>query len=138
MKKRTVLIVIILLNLFVLSAVAQENEEKKGPTKAAPEKKQVEKPTPDIADGRYGSFDGLALMAINYRLLYATHFPDNYLDCARAIQFARYNAKDWNIDKQHIAASGSSAGGITSLWIGFHDDLADPKNADRFFASLHD
>jgi acetyl esterase len=75
--------------------------------------------------------NGLAVMAINYRLLPGTHYPDNYLDCARAIQFARFNAKDWKIDKTRIAAAGSSAGALTSLWIGFHDDLADPKNADR-------
>jgi acetyl esterase len=74
--------------------------------------------------------NGLAVMAINYRLLPGTHYPDNYLDCARAVQFARFNAKDWKIDKTRVAATGSSAGALTSLWIGFHDDLADPKNAD--------
>lgn len=74
--------------------------------------------------------NGIAVMAVNYRLLPETHFPDNYMDCVRAIQFARYSAKEWNIDKNKIAASGSSAGGLTSLWIGFHDDMADSKNAD--------
>jgi acetyl esterase len=133
------------------------------------------KPTPDIADGKYGEFDrnifdlwkpkskkptplvvyihgggfnsgskenlsvnllnqllknGLAVMAINYRLLPNTHYPDNYMDCVRAIQFAGHNAKAWNIDKTKIAATGSSAGALTSLWIGFHDDFADPNNAD--------
>lgn len=74
--------------------------------------------------------NGLAVMAINYRLLPATHYPGHYMDCARAIQFARQNAKEWNIDKTKIVATGSSAGGLASLWIGFHDDMADPKNAD--------
>jgi acetyl esterase len=74
--------------------------------------------------------NGLAVMAINYRLLPGTHYPDNYMDCVRAIQFARANAKEWNIDKTKVAATGSSAGALTSLWIGFHDDFADPNNAD--------
>lgn len=74
--------------------------------------------------------NGIAVMAINYSLLPAHVYPQAYKDCAQAIQFARYNARDWNIDKSKVAATGSSAGGLTSLWIGFHDDLADPKNAD--------
>jgi acetyl esterase len=74
--------------------------------------------------------NGLAVMAINYRLLPNTHYPDNYMDCVRAIQFARSKAKEWNLDKTKVAAIGSSAGALTSLWIGFHDDFADPSNAD--------
>src|SRR5256885_14717759 len=52
------------------------------------------------------------------------------MDCARAIQVARSKAKEWNLDPRRIAASGGSAGAGTSLWIGFHDDMADPKNSD--------
>lgn len=73
---------------------------------------------------------GFAVMAINYRLTPEAVFPQHYMDCARAIQYARYHAKDFNIDPKRIGATGSSAGGMTSLWLGFHDDLADPKNAD--------
>jgi len=73
---------------------------------------------------------GISVMAINYRLSPEVHFPAHYLDCARAIQFARSQAKEWNIDPQRVAATGSSAGAGTSLWIGFHDDLADPKSPD--------
>src|SRR5467141_267825 len=36
---------------------------------------------------------GISVMAINYRLSPEVHFPAHYLDCARAIQFARLNAK---------------------------------------------
>lgn len=74
--------------------------------------------------------NGFAVMAINYRLLPEAVYPSHYMDAARAIQFARYHAKDWNLDKTKIAATGSSAGGLTSLWLGFHDDLADSKNPD--------
>lgn len=73
---------------------------------------------------------GFAVMAINYRLLPEAVFPAHYLDAARAIQFARFHAKEWNIDKTRVAAMGSSAGGLTALWLGFRDDLADPKNPD--------
>lgn len=73
---------------------------------------------------------GLSVMAINYRLTGEATFPQHYMDCARAIQYARFNAKEFNIDPKRVAATGGSAGGMTSLWIGFHDDMADKKNAD--------
>ena len=73
---------------------------------------------------------GVAVMAINYSLMPTYLYPQAYKDCARAIQFARSKAAEWNIDKARIGAMGSSAGGLTSLWLGFHDDLADPRSAD--------
>src|SRR5262245_52031749 len=73
---------------------------------------------------------GISVVAINYRLSPEVAFPAHYMDCARAIQFARSKAQEWNIDKTRVAASGGSAGAGTSLWIGFHDDMADPKHAD--------
>ncbi|MCX6896053.1 MAG: alpha/beta hydrolase, partial [Verrucomicrobia bacterium] len=51
-------------------------------------------------------------------------------DAARALQFVRSKATEWNIDKARIAASGGSAGACSSLWLAFHPDLADPKNSD--------
>lgn len=51
-------------------------------------------------------------------------------DAARALQFVRSKAGEWNIDKTRIGASGGSAGACTSLWLAFHDDLADPKSSD--------
>lgn len=73
---------------------------------------------------------GITVMAINYRLSPEVSFPSHYMDSARAIQFARSKAREWNIDPARIGATGSSAGAGTSLWIGFHDDMADPKHAD--------
>lgn len=52
------------------------------------------------------------------------------LDCARALQFVRSKAKEWNLDKTRVGASGGSAGACTSLWLAFHDDLAEPQSAD--------
>ncbi|HQU93667.1 MAG TPA: alpha/beta hydrolase [Pyrinomonadaceae bacterium] len=74
--------------------------------------------------------NGIAVMAINYSLMPQYVYPQAYKDASRAIQFARSNAKLWNLDKTKVSAIGSSAGGLTSLWIGFHDDLADPKSDD--------
>ena len=51
-------------------------------------------------------------------------------DAARALQFVRSKASEWNIDKTRIGASGGSAGACSSLWIAFHDDMADPKSDD--------
>jgi acetyl esterase len=73
---------------------------------------------------------GISVMAINYRLSPEVSFPAHYMDCARAIQFARSKAKQWNLDPDRVGATGGSAGAGTSLWIGFHDDMADSKNAD--------
>lgn len=73
---------------------------------------------------------GISVAAINYRLSPEVSTPAHYLDGARAIQFLRSKAKEWNIDPKRIAAGGGSAGGGISLWIAFHDDLADPKSPD--------
>jgi acetyl esterase/lipase len=51
-------------------------------------------------------------------------------DAARALQFVRSKATEWNIDKQRIAASGGSAGACTSLWLAFHPDMADAASED--------
>jgi len=51
-------------------------------------------------------------------------------DAARALQFVRSKAAEWNIDKARIGASGGSAGACTSLWLAFHSDMADPTSAD--------
>src|SRR6185295_17550271 len=51
-------------------------------------------------------------------------------DAARALQFVRSKAVEWNLDKKRIGATGGSAGACSSLWLAFHNDLADPKSAD--------
>jgi hypothetical protein len=73
---------------------------------------------------------GFSIAAINYRLTDSAAAPAAYLDCARALQFLRHNAKKWNIDPQLVASTGGSAGAGTSMWLAFHDDLADPDNSD--------
>ena len=51
-------------------------------------------------------------------------------DAARALQTVRSKAAEWGIDKARVVASGGSAGACTSLWLAFHDDMADPESAD--------
>lgn len=51
-------------------------------------------------------------------------------DAARAIQFIRSKAREWNLDKTRLALTGGSAGGCTSLWLAMHADMADAKSAD--------
>lgn len=51
-------------------------------------------------------------------------------DAARALQFVRSKAKEWNIDKERIGAAGGSAGACSSLWLAFHDDLAKKDSTD--------
>ena len=79
---------------------------------------------------------GISVVAINYRLI-KRGAPGSeppvkapLHDAARALQFVRSRAAEWNIDKRRIGAAGGSAGGCSSLWLAFHDDLADPKSDD--------
>jgi len=73
---------------------------------------------------------GVSCAAINYRLTPEFPLPAPVHDAARAIQFLRTKAAEWNIDTKHIALTGGSAGACTSMWLLLHDDLADPKAAD--------
>ena len=74
--------------------------------------------------------DGISVAAIHYRFVTTDPFPAPQHDAARAIQFLRSKAADWNIDPERIAAYGGSAGAGLSMWLGFHDDLADPESDD--------
>lgn len=56
--------------------------------------------------------------------------PHAFLDAARALQFVRTKASDWNVDKDRIAATGNSSGGCLSLWLVYHSDLAKPRAKD--------
>lgn len=78
---------------------------------------------------------GISVVSINYR--YVSQAQDvsppvkaPLHDAARALQFVRSKAAEWNIDPQRIGASGGSAGACSSLWLAFHPDLADAKSSD--------
>ena len=72
---------------------------------------------------------GVSFATVNYRT--GCGMRDSLCDCARAIQFLRHKAGDWQIDKDKIGAYGTSAGASISLWIAFNDEMADPYNTDE-------
>lgn len=75
---------------------------------------------------------GVSVASINYRFM--NEAPYGILSCMkdskRCLQYIRYNAEKYNIDKDRIACSGGSAGAGTSLWLAFSEDMADPQNDD--------
>lgn len=73
---------------------------------------------------------GISYAAINYRLSGEAPLPAPVHDAARAIQFIRSKASDWNIRIDRIALTGGSAGACTSMWLLCHEDLADPDSDD--------
>lgn len=80
---------------------------------------------------------GISVVSVEYRFIQqamlAGHKPPvewPLRDAARALQFIRSKAGEWNIDKERIGACGGSAGACSSLWLAFHPDLADPKSKD--------
>ncbi|MEP3478515.1 MAG: alpha/beta hydrolase [Fuerstiella sp.] len=73
---------------------------------------------------------GISYAAVNYRLTGQAALPAPVHDAAKAIQFLRSKAVEWNIQKDRIALTGGSAGACTSMWLLTHDDLADPDSAD--------
>ena len=80
---------------------------------------------------------GISVVSINYRYTTQAQIagvkpPVQWplSDTARALQFVRSKAAEWNIDKERIAATGVSAGACSSLWLAFHQDMADSKSVD--------
>ena len=73
---------------------------------------------------------GVSVASIDYRYSSDAPLPAPVHDAARAIQFLRSKAAEWSIDKSHVVCEGGSSGGCTSLWLAFHDDLADPTSND--------
>jgi carboxylesterase type B len=108
---------------------------------------ESDKPTPVVVSIHGGAFrhgdksvsspvlreclkSGISVVAITYRFTPGYIAPAQHQDAARAVQFVRHHADKWNLDPTKIAAVGGSAGAGMSLWLGFHDDMADPKNED--------
>lgn len=80
---------------------------------------------------------GISVVSIEYRFVTAAKqagveppvkWPLE--DAARALQFVRSKATEWNIDPTRIVVCGTSAGGCSSLWLAFHDDMADARSKD--------
>ncbi|WP_372718417.1 family 16 glycoside hydrolase [Novipirellula sp.] len=81
--------------------------------------------------------EGISVVSVEYRFV-AEATADGVSppvkgplsDAARALQFVRSKADEWNLDKQRIGASGGSAGACSSLWLTFHPEMADPDSED--------
>ncbi len=80
---------------------------------------------------------GISVVSINYR--FVTHAikagvkpPVQWPleDAARALQYVRSRATEWNLDPARIGATGGSAGACSSLWLAFHPHLAAPRSSD--------
>lgn len=80
---------------------------------------------------------GISVVSINYRYSTQAHLegvmpPVKWPleDAARALQFVRSKATEWNINKSRIGASGGSAGACSSLYLALHDEMAEPESPD--------
>lgn len=82
--------------------------------------------------------EGISVVTANYRFVQrarngqpAVTYTAPLDDARRVVQFVRSQAEAWNLDPDRVAASGSSAGAIMSLWVALRDDGADPTSNDR-------
>ena len=66
---------------------------------------------------------GFAVASIGYRLTGDAIFPAQIEDCKAAIRWLRAHAKDYNLDPDHIAVWGSSAGGHLVALLGTSDHM---------------
>lgn len=74
---------------------------------------------------------GLSLAGATYRFIQDGATKREILeDGARAVQWLRLNADEYNIDPDRISVSGYSAGGLIAAWIALHDDVADLLSED--------
>jgi acetyl esterase/lipase len=81
--------------------------------------------------------DGISYVTVNYRLI-SNATAEGVVppvkapleDAARAVQFVRSKAAEWNIDKNLVVLAGGSAGACSALWLAFHDDMADLQSQD--------
>ncbi|HRQ90721.1 MAG TPA: alpha/beta hydrolase [Bacteroidia bacterium] len=81
--------------------------------------------------------EGISVVSINYRYSWQAQLAGveppvlwPLEDAARALQFVRSKAAEWNLDKARIGATGGSAGACSSLYLAYRDDMADPVSAD--------
>lgn len=71
--------------------------------------------------------NNIAVASINYRFYSSNDslgVKVSLKDIQTAIQYLRFNANEFNIDKERVGCYGISAGAGASLYFAFHDDLA--------------
>ena len=65
--------------------------------------------------------EGYAVASIEYRLVPEAKWPTPIDDCRSAVRWLRTNAKKYNLDGEHIAVSGGSAGAHLAALLGTSD-----------------
>lgn len=78
----------------------------------------------------------ISVASINYRYSTTAILPAPVHDAAKAVQFLRTKAGEWNLDPHRFGAYGISAGATTSLWLAYHDDLGPPSTRLRVAVAL--
>tara|TARA_R110000787_G_scaffold260627_1_gene365835 strand:+ start:1438 stop:2391 length:954 start_codon:yes stop_codon:yes gene_type:complete len=77
---------------------------------------------------------GIAYISINYTLIQQFNETVGIMPCmdssVLALQFVKFYADSFNIDKNNIALNGGSSGGGIALWIASQPSLADPTNVN--------
>jgi lysophospholipase L1-like esterase len=73
---------------------------------------------------------GVSFASINYRLTPGNPLPAPVHDAARAIQFLRTKAAEWNIDTERIALYGGSAGACTAI---FTPQVSNPATHEKIY-----
>lgn len=77
----------------------------------------------DQVPARVLAVKGYAVARINYRLVRHAVFPAQIEDCKAAIRWLRAYARTYNLDADHIAVWGSSAGGHLAALVGTSADV---------------
>jgi L-ribulose-5-phosphate 3-epimerase len=77
--------------------------------------------------------NGIAVASVNY--LYRLNNDSLGVqrcinDAIKFVRYIRYHAGKYHIDKNRLASFGPSGGAGISLYLAFHDDMAQPKAAD--------
>jgi arylformamidase len=80
--------------------------------------------------------EGISVASINYRYSTTAILPAPVHDAAKAVQFIREKSAEWKLDPTRFGAYGISAGGTTSLWLAYHDDLGPPSTRLRVAVAL--
>lgn len=78
--------------------------------------------------------NNIAFATIGYRFLQHSErgVIESLEDSKTALQFLRYYAESFNVDKSKVACFGTSAGAGTSLWLGLSDDMATTSSENKY------
>jgi acetyl esterase/lipase len=68
---------------------------------------------------------GISVASVDYRLLQHASYPAAFEDAADALQFLRSKAEELGVDKNRVAAFGTSSGAQLAMWLAFHDETGD-------------